>query len=131
MIKQLLLIAALVPIPASAHDFDQHQWLQRWIDNRINIIKCLRLAEHDIHTFRAQCNIDAMGTIENKEFAVYQAERLVHPLDNDMRFIVDHFEGADVEWIWGVYQNVERTSEFTSGVVDMYIIEGMTRNDKE
>jgi len=130
MIKKLLLIAALVPIPATAHDFNQHQWLQRWLDNRIDIGNCLKLSETDIPAFRAQCDLHAMGTIENKEFAVYQAERLVHPLDNDMQFILDHYPDAPEDWIWGIYRNVEITHAFHAAIINMYIVEGLTRNDK-
>ena len=127
MIKQIVLIAALVPIPAAAHDWDQQQWLQRWLDNRVNIGECLHLSVKDIPAFHRDCDLDAMVIIENKENARYRAEKLVHPLDDDLEFVTEHFASDDDEWIWGVYKNVEQTHAFKSALINMYIVQGLTQ----
>lgn len=127
MIKQLLLIAALVPTASAAHDFDQDKWLQQWLGNRIDIGKCLKLTETDIPAFHSTCDLDAMVTIENKKNARYRAEKLVHPLDDDLTFITEHFAHKNDMWIWGVYKNIEQTPAFKSALINMYIVKGLTK----
>ena len=120
------MIAALVPTASAAHDWDQDQWLQRWLQNRIDIGTCLKLSERDIPTFHSTCDLDAMVTTENKENARFRAEKLVHPLDDDLEFIVEHFKHESDEWIWDVYQNIRLMPAFESALVNMYIVKGLT-----
>jgi len=131
MLKRIILIAAMVPTAASAHDFNQEQFLQRWLDNRINIGTCLQLTATDIDKFREECDLDTMVSIENKMNARLKVEMLTHPLDDALTFTIDHWADEDEEYIWGVYLNIDATPQFKGALLQMYVIQGLTRNYTE
>jgi hypothetical protein len=128
MIKQLIMIAALVPTTAAAHDFDQYFWLQRWLDNRMDIGACLKLSTADISKFHRDCGLDSMVRIENATNLTYKSQKLSHPGISDMEFIEDHFPNESEKYIIGIYLNVEATPQFAAGFLHMYVVKGLTQN---
>jgi hypothetical protein len=127
MLKQILLIAAMVPATASAHDFDQDAWLQRWLSNRMDIGECLKLSEVDVPTFVESCDLDTMVTIENRENRVLEVEMLRHPRYNALEFVSDHFADEDDEYIWGIYLNIDATPQFAAILVRLYVAQTLAR----
>lgn len=128
MLKQIILIAALVPGTVAAHTFDQHRWAQTWLKNRVNIGECLLLSEINVPAFLKTCDLDAMVTIENAQNRALEAQMLHHPGYTEIEFIAEHFAERDDEYIWGMYLNIEATPQFASILVRLYVTQGLTQN---
>ncbi len=129
MIKQLILIAALLPATASAHEWGHEYWLDRLARNHLKTADCYSaiFADEDIVTFRSQCSVHTLGYTENKVMKEYYAEKLHHPLLSDREFIAEHFE---IQYVEQILEQVQFVSRINVAIMTMYIAEGLTRNDK-
>ena len=127
MIKQLILVAALLPGTAASHEWKQHYWLDRLARNHIKTADCYHVifSEEDIMTFRSQCSVHTMGYTENKVMKEYYAEKLHHPLASDREFIAEHFEIQHVDQI---LEQVQFVSRINVAIMSMYLAEAVTRN---
>ncbi len=133
-IKQLILIAALLPASAMAHEWEAGYWLERMDRNHTKIGDCFQAAvvDGDTVTFRQSCSLHSMGYTENSVYAEYQAARLHHPLMSDAEFIANHFgDEYDFYEQAHIFKHIRMIKTAASaGIVTMHIVEGLTRNDK-
>ena len=127
MIKQLILIAALLPGTASAHEWNQNHWLDRLARNHLKTADCFATVfrEEDIMTFRSQCSVHTMGYTENKVMKEYYTEKLHHPLSTDREFIAEHFE---IQYVEQILEQIQMVPRINVAIMGMYLAEAVTRN---
>lgn len=130
----MILIAALLPASAIAHDWNQEYWLERMTRNHIKIGDCFQAAVgkySDPITFRQSCSLHSMGYTENSVFAEYYTARLHHPLMSDVEFVMNHFNGYDIYYQGQILDNIQTIkTKASAAIATMHIVEGLTRNDK-
>ena len=134
MIKQLILITALLPVPAMAHEWESDYWIDKMSRNHLKIGDCFAAAvlNGDVVTFRQSCSLHSMAYTENSMRTEYEAARLHHPLMSDVEFVANHF-GVDYDVYEQAFllENIRMMyTAATAGIVTMHIVEGLTRNDK-
>ena len=127
MIKQLILVAALLPGTAASHDWNADYWLERLARNHIKTADCYKafFKDEDVYTFRSQCSVHTMGYTENKIMKEYYTEKLHHPLASDREFLTEHFEIQHVEQI---LEQIHLVPRINVAIMGMYLAEGVTRN---
>ena len=127
MIKQLILIAALLPGTAAAHDWNQVYWLERLARNHLKTSECYKtlFKDEDIMTFRSQCSVHAMGYTENKIMKEYYAEKLHHPLASDREFLTEHFE---IQYVDQILEQIHLVPRINMAIMGLYLAEAVTRN---
>ena len=134
MLKQLLLIAALVPTAAGANDFEADDWLQVFLGNRVNILNCINIATTDLHAFHEDCDLDVMVILERDSMIEFYEAKSDFPDDPLMLFILEQFSEETDEYIKAIYKNVLLAPYFSSLMLRLYTIQGMTMeyasNDK-
>lgn len=127
MIKQLILIAALLPGTAASHEWKQDYWLDRLARNHLKTADCYGVIfrDEDIMTFRSQCSVHTMGYTENKIMKEYYAEKLHHPLASDREFLTEHFE---IQYVDEILEQIQLVPRINVAIMGMYLAEGVTRN---
>ena len=127
MIKQLILIAALLPGTAASHEWKQDYWLERLARNHLKTADCYMtfFKEEDIVTFRSKCSVHTMGYTENKVMKEYYTEKLHHPLASDREFLTEHFE---IQYVDQILEQIHLVSRINVAIMSMYLAEGVTRN---
>ena len=127
MIKQLILIAALLPGTAASHEWDQDYWLERMARNHVKTADCYKTFFHDedVYTFRSQCSVHSMGSTENKVMKEYYAEKLHHPLASDREFLTEHFE---LQYVDPILEQIQMVPRINAAIMGLYLAEGVTRN---
>ena len=132
MKKYILLMTLLLPAPAMAHDWDQFEWLDTLLRNHIKVVDCWELVnDQDMITFRDECSLWSMGTVENRVAAQYDAARAHHPEQSDIEFFEQHFAGEySDQQVDAIRRNMFMVNQVVAIIVGMHIAEGLTRNDK-
>jgi hypothetical protein len=120
MLKQSILLLAMVPAIAMGHDWDNEYWLERLLRNHVKVGDCLtHIQENERSEFLQNCSVHSMGYTENDVFAEYYEELAKHPEQDDILFIIDHFPPPPT-------MDSEEYSEIISGILDnIYVRENV------
>lgn len=97
MIKHILLITLLlIPFTTHGHEWDFNSWLERFVDNDINLTICYTyLLDDDPDTFMNECDIHGMAmNYEDLMIEFYSELDINHPGMPDVVHITDHFDGV-------------------------------------
>lgn len=134
MIKQMILIAALLPASVHAHEWRQDYWLERLSRNHMKIGECydVFINNEDRKAFDKDCSLHTMGYVENKLLAELKLARLHHPLMSDVEFVAHHFgDSFTIPDQVLILENIRIIETIAMrAIITMHIAEGLTRNDK-
>lgn len=134
MIKQTILIAALLPACVHAHEWRQDYWLERLSRNHLKIGECydVFINNGNRKAFDQDCSLHTMGYVENKLLREYQSARLHHPRMSDLEFVAHHFsDGFTIPEQVLILENIRIINTIAlRAIITMHIAEGLTRNDK-
>ena len=129
MIKQLLLIALLIPIPAMGHDWDHDEWVIKTarIDNEL--ATCfIYLRDDDLESFRATCDIHDLATQHYDAISEYHTHKFIsHPLMSDFTYFVEHLPPVLGPM---VARNFLMTTTIDMAIMTLYLAEQIYITDK-